>query len=352
MKKLFLMAMVIASTGLAQAQSNVTLYGTLDASVYSINNSSGLVDSSMTSSLWGIKATEDVGNGTKAVANIEGDLQTNNGGMNQNGLFRRAAYVGLANNQLGEIDLGLKINPMISAANSILPLAGNSVNFTTEIALGYADFFNKNAVTYSSPKIAGTTATVQFGLGNQTSADGTDIASGSVTAFNLIYSGINNLNVIVAGQERHNGGAANVSANSNSPGKLTYLAGANYKLGNLSVGAGYVSNKTDTGTAVGNVNAEMVGVGYQLTPVVLLGANYVRTNDNSSLTNVQAHYSFSKRTEVYAQLGYAQNGATTSNPIAPIFQTTGTSPGVDINGYSGVAGQNQTGAGVGIIHRF
>lgn len=357
MKKLLFATLLASACGLASAQNSVTLYGTLDAGAYSINNASatqnasGLVDSSMTSSLWGIRVTEDVGNGTTAVAKVEGDLQTNNGGMNQNGLFRRAAYVGLANRQLGELDLGLKNNPLTTAAHSILPVAGNSVYFTTEIALGYADFFTKNAVTYTTPGMAGMTATVQYGLGNQ-ATDGTDVTSGSVVAFNLIYSGINNLNIIAAGQQRHNGGVASVSANSNGASKTTYLAGANYKLGNWSVGAGYVSNKTDTGTAVGNVNAGMVGVGYQLTPAVLLGANYVRTNDSASLTNVQAHYNFSKRTEVYAQIGYAQNGTTTSNPIAPVFQSTGNSPGVDIAGYTGVAGQNQTGAGVGIIHRF
>jgi len=357
MKKLLFATLLASACGLASAQNSVTLYGTLDAGAYSITNASatqnasGLVDSSMTSSLWGIRVAEDVGNGTTAVANLEGDLQTNNGGMNQNGLFRRGAYVGLANRQLGELDLGLKNNPLIVVAHNILPVAGDSVNFVTTIALGYADFFTKNAVTYTTPGMAGMTATVQYGLGNH-AADGTDIASGSVVAFNLIYSGIDNLKVLAAGQERRNGGVASVSANSNSANKNTYIVGANYKLGNWSVGAGYASNRTDTGTAVGNVDAAMIGVGYQLTPAVLLGANYVRTNDSASLTNVQAHYSFSKRTEVYAQIGYAQNGTTTSNPIAPIFQTTGTSPGVDISGYSAVAGQNQTGAGVGIIHRF
>ena len=357
MKKLLLASLLATACGFATAQSSVTLYGKLDAGLYSINtatatqSASGLVDSSMTSSIWGLRGQEDLGGGTKAVFNLEGDLQTNNGGLNQNGIFRRAAYVGLSDNKLGEVNLGIKMNPLIDAASSILPTSGNSVNINVPLALGYADFFTKNAVTYISPKIAGITATVQYGAANQTNTDGTDLTTGSSSSFNLVYSGINDLNIIVAGQERHDGGTSSVSANSNSPEKTTYLGGANYKMGKLSVGAGYVSNRTNTGTPVGNVGASMVGVGYQLTPAVTLGANYVKTNDSASLTNLQAHYAFSKHTEVYTQFGYAQNGAT-SNPIAPIYQTTGNSPGIDINGYSGIANQNQMGIGAGLIHKF
>ena len=359
MKKLLLASLLATVCGFASAQSNVTLYGTIDAGVYNINNASatqnasGLVDSSMTSSIWGLKGSEDLGGGTRAVFNLEGDLQSNNGGLNQNGIFRRAANVGLVNAQLGELDLGVKMNPLIASWASILPVAGNSVNNTVKFGLGFADDFTKNAITYTSPEIAGLTASVQYGAANQTGDTG-DYTTGSVVAYSLKYSAIPGLNIIAAGQERHSGGTASVSANSNSPEKTTYLGGANYALGDLSVGASYVSNKTDSGSAVGNVNAYLVGLGYKLTPQVRLGANYVKTNDSSTLTNIQAHYDFSKRTEVYAQLGYAQNGTSTSNPLAPIFQTTGNSPGVDVNGYSniGVAGVNQMGLGAGIIHRF
>lgn len=345
MKKFALLAALMAAMGIAQAQSNVALYGTLDAGVANIQKGNGVkdsvsvVDSAMATSIWGLRGTEDLGGGMKATFNVEGDINTSAGTANAAGNFRRAANVGLSGS-FGEIAVGLKRNPLIAAHAGILPVAGNSVSVTVPSALGYADFFTKNAVTYTTPTMGIFTGQLQYGAANTVGSSGND---GTMTAGRLTAA-LGALTVDVAGQKRNPGGST-LSANGTSGEKNTWLIGANYKTGPLAIGAGLVRNESVGTGAVGNVRARLIGVGYDLTPAVTLGANYVKTNDDASLTNLQTRYAFSKRTSAYAQVGRAQNG-NTSNPISPIWTAS------SVSGLAGTANSNQTATSFGIIHSF
>ncbi len=58
-------------------------------------------------SRWGIRAVENVGNGTKAIATLEGGLYPGTGAIDQQGqLFGRQAWVGLDNTVLGQLTMG------------------------------------------------------------------------------------------------------------------------------------------------------------------------------------------------------------------------------------------------------
>ena len=112
-KSLFALAALGAFAGAAQAQSSVTLFGTIDAGMQYISNggvassattvgsdagagsatnatSAGpntgnafaYYDSAIASSQWGMKGTEDLGGGLKANFMLVGDANTNNGGTN------------------------------------------------------------------------------------------------------------------------------------------------------------------------------------------------------------------------------------------------------------------------------
>jgi len=196
MKKTLVALAALAATA-SFAQSAVTLYGTLDASMISISNGnkavvgtapaasqSGVVyaDSAISSSVWGLRGSEDLGGGMKAIFNVEGDIQTNNGGMNHNGIFRRAANVGLSGN-FGIVELGVKVNPLIATNGALAPLGGNSVMTSTASSLGYADFYTKNAITYTTPTISGFTGQLQYGDSNNLNS----ATDGSVTAYSLAY---------------------------------------------------------------------------------------------------------------------------------------------------------------------
>lgn len=347
MKKYLAIAALLASVSTGALAQTVTLYGTLDASVHHINNANAaknnsisLVDSSMASSVWGLRGSEDLGGGMRATFNLESDIQTNNGGTNQNGLFRRAANVGLVTS-LGHIELGVKMNPLIAANSTLMPLSGHGFSTITAAAMGYADFFTRNAVTYTSPSILGLTAQLQYGASNSVGED----ANGSVVAASLAYK-LQNLTVTAAAQERQAGGTAS-SANGVNGNKQTQLVGAKYALGNLTVGAAYITNDQ----AGAKVDATQVGASYQMSPRATVAVNYAVTDADSNLTNVQARYALGRRTTLYSQVGHARNGST-AYAFQPAWTTTGNSPAVNVSGLAAAANTNQTAFGVGVIHSF
>ena len=342
MKKIALLAALFLTAGIAQAQSSVTLYGTLDGSVQYISKANGtdnvtaFADSAVAASIWGLRGNEDLGGGMKATFNFEGDVLINNGQSNSAGIFRRAANVGIGSNQFGQLDLGLKMNPLFVAGQNALPMNSNSVGLNTAIAMGFgSSFFIKNAVTYTTPEYAGWKAQAQWGLSNNIgqAQDGA-VMSGAVMG-NVVGADVRG-----AVSVRNSGGVAS-SANVGAD-QTIYLIGGKYPIGKFSVGADFIG----TNTAGNLLNATAVGVAYQVTPAVGLGANFVTNTGGSKLYNVQARYTFSKRTQAYAQLGIAANGD--SGGFRPVFVSSAD----NITGYTGVANTTQTAFGVGLIHSF
>jgi predicted porin len=211
-KNLFALAALAAIAGAANAQSSVTLYGTLDASLQYISNAGstnatsnkdlnlGYVDSAVSSSVWGLRGSEDLGGGLKATFQAEGDIQTNNGGLHKDGLFRRAANVGIGG-KYGQIDLGLKANPLMVMNNALMPVAGNSVGGSVAYAGNYKDDYTKNAVTYTTPRVYGLRGQAQVGLGNTVGENG----GGKVYAGSLVFDGVKDLTnvVLVVAQHHH-----------------------------------------------------------------------------------------------------------------------------------------------------
>jgi predicted porin len=138
----------------------------------------------------------------------------------------------------------------------------------------------------------------------------------------------------------------------------------------LQIGVGYEHGNNGNGTASATAlewsnSAWIVGVGYQATPSLLLGVNYAVTAQDSSMYNLQARYSLSKRTMVYAQgtaavngNGYAQIGGNPVGNLSPVSTNSVVVPAANIAGISGVAGATgygnttQTAVGVGVIHNF
>jgi GBP family porin len=408
-KSLFALAALTAIAGAAQAQSSVTLYGALDGALYygsKVGASSAtplainapttaqtgkdvnvaFADSTIVSSIWGLKGAEDLGGGLKGTFNVEGDLQLNNGGLAGAGLFRRQANVGLDDTKLGALALGLKTNPLIAAHAALMPVSGNSVSTNISgiggSSYGFGDFFTRNAVTYTSPVLAGFQTQAQVGLGNTVNDNG----GGNVYAINGTYKGINNLTVTAAYQNRiasSSASAANYTAfttatatvastnpaeglysAAKSTGRTTYLAGAQYKLGSFTLGYGYVHNDLKGAikalTVAGGTTAQSAGtqihaihqfgVGYQATPKLLVGATYATGSLDWSLINAQARYSLSPRTTAYAQLGVATNG--TYALATAIANQTGTQPAPVVQGFGAAANTTQTAFGAGLIHTF
>ena len=84
MKKSLIALAVLAASGAAMAQSSVTVYGRLDASVGSakvgapgaaLRGNTQMFNSNMTSSRIGFRGTEDLGGGLKAIFALESNIQ-------------------------------------------------------------------------------------------------------------------------------------------------------------------------------------------------------------------------------------------------------------------------------------
>jgi predicted porin len=356
MKKTLIALAVLAVSGAAFAQSTVSIYGQFDAGVYSLSKANGTDnrvvygDGATFSNVIGFRGSEDLGGGLKGNFHLETDVQTNNGGLNQNGLFRRQANVSVAGG-FGDIKLGITTNPIIATNGALMPVSGNSVSTVTSSALGYADFYTKNAVTYTSPAVGGLTAQIQYGFSNNVESS----SEGSVVAGSLAY--VNGpLSIRYAMQDRKQGNSAGALAAGSAPNtgnaKDSSVFGVRYQMGAVTVAAAMLENNAATANngAKAKVDGLSLGVGY-VTGAWTLGATRV-TAEESSLLNLQARYALSKRTNLIAQAGFADNNANGKVKFSPIATNTGNSPATIIDTYAATAGKKQSGLGLAVTHSF
>jgi predicted porin len=158
--------MSVLSAG-ALAQSNVTIYGIVDAGLVresggvagSVNNlSSGVASGSRI----GFKGKEDLGGGLTAVFQIENGFNVDTGAAGQSGLlFGRQAFVGLTG-KFGAVTLGRQYTPYYKTLRDVgdpfgaVSLAGRAGNlFATNTR-------TDNMVEYVSPSFAGMRADLAY----------------------------------------------------------------------------------------------------------------------------------------------------------------------------------------------
>jgi predicted porin len=159
-KTLIAVAALGAMAGVAQAQSTVTLYGVVDANVFSQKNNSvtyvpatnsfradsltqrGVGSGGQNGSRWGLRVAEDLGGGLKAVAVIEAGLNADTGTAAQGGtIYGRQVFGGLSGG-FGTVSLGRQY----SAYDDVKGLVSVQGNNAYDVSLGYA--------AYSVPALA------------------------------------------------------------------------------------------------------------------------------------------------------------------------------------------------------
>lgn len=358
MKKTLVALAALSATAGAFAQSSVTFYGVLDASVGYIKNPTATAksvtvvnDSAIQSSLWGFKGSEDLGSGLRANFNLQSDARMDTGAVSSAEFFRREAYVGLSSADLGELRVGRTMSPAIANAQGGVVLPGNSIGVSTAIATGVAaDFFTKNALTYYTPDMGGVKAVAQYAFGER-NTDNT-VATPSSSASRKMAGSV----VYQAGTLRLGTSGESVRGFDGKSTRNWYNVTAQYALGDLKLGAGFFKVKlgnSTTAAGAGATAAADVGkatttssqgfnlsVGYQFNVQTIVALTHVHTNKDSDLTNITARYALSKRTVAYSMLGYADNGGKGIN-FTPYFQ-----------GNSGVANKKQGVLAFGVIHAF
>ncbi|WP_322106112.1 porin [Paraburkholderia sp. J41] len=389
-KSLLALAALGAFAGVAHAQSSVTLYGIIDEG-FNINTNSGgqhlynLSSGVLQGSRWGLRGTEDLGGGLKALFVLENGFDVNNGKLGQGGLmFGRQAYVGLSTAQFGSVTLGRQYD---SVVDYVGPLeAGDQWGGYIAAHPGDLDNFNNayrtnNTIKFTSANFAGLTFGGTYSFGNTAG----DFSHNQIWSLGAGYNngplvlGVGYLNArtpAASGGLFNNGGtAAAANAAVTSPvyagfaSANTYQvigAGGAYTFGAATIGLTYsnirFANLGTTYAAAGRrgesatLNNAEVNFKYQLTPALLAGLAYDYTRGASidGASRAQYHqgsvgvdYFLSKRTDVYVVGVYQHALGDTLNSAGQIVDAT-----AGINGLTGSSNQNQFTARVGIRHKF
>jgi len=167
-------ASLLLIAGAACAQSNVTVYGSLDAGVSSFNDELGgrstKVDTGNRSpNRLGFRGSEDLGNGIRAIFLLEAGYNVDDGQLKRsNTLFNRNAWVGLAGSA-GTLTAGHMPDFMYDYLRYTANGFQKSVYFNHPGNLdNQANSFQvDNAVKYETPSMGGFTFGAMNGLGEQ-----------------------------------------------------------------------------------------------------------------------------------------------------------------------------------------
>jgi GBP family porin len=378
--------MVAALTGVfataAHAQSSVTLYGLIDAGITYTNNQNGHSNWKATSgavngSRWGLRGSEDLGGGLKAIFTLENGFNIMNGTNGQGGReFGRQAYVGLSSNQFGAVTLGRQYD---SVVDFLGPLALTGTQYGgTQFAHPFDNdnltntFRVDNSVKYTSANYAGLKFGAMYGFSNQAGGFANNRAYSAGVSYNYgplnvagAYFQTNNSAPLNAAGAAIAGGAVTADQAPFSAGRQRIFGGGlNYAFGPATVGFVFTQTMLDSGVGLTNVGSQGLGniaLGnsvrfqnyevngrYNLTPALSLAANYTFTDARIEgvkpkfhQVDLQTAYALSKRTDVYLQGEYQH-----------VTNTDGTNIGATINGVGISSTSNQVSATVGVRHRF
>ena len=197
-KKIIALAVAGLASTAAFAQSNVQIYGIVDAAVAYVNNSQGRDGMAVQSGVLagnrlGFKGTEDLGNGLKAVFLLEQGFSLDDG-MNASTTgqtFQRQAWAGLSSGA-GTLTLGRQYAPGYGAFLKHDALAGAlvSAGMTLNAASGNTIAGNSNArwnnsIKYATPVMGGFQAEAIYRAGEASN----DMASNEGYGLGLAYAG-------------------------------------------------------------------------------------------------------------------------------------------------------------------
>ncbi len=167
-KSLVALALFGAFAATAQAQSSVQIYGTIDAGLGKLTGETTKVTKRDNNKL-GFKGTEDLGNGLKAIFQLEIRYESDTGTLESNSrpLFQGQSRVGLQGN-FGTVRLGRGLTAFQEASTAFEPWSGmpTKAGFQTDItvaaytsdplsATGNSRNRFSNAVFYNSPVFSG-----------------------------------------------------------------------------------------------------------------------------------------------------------------------------------------------------
>lgn len=344
-KSLLALAVLGAFAGAAAAQTNVTMYGIADAGI-GMQDSDAPTDSAVTvfsgvqsTSRFGVRGSEDLGGGLKAIFNIEAGMDSDVGSIDSDpagsggAMFQRRSVVGLAGNW-GEVRLGRDYTTGFSAAGATdimgYGLFGNWLNFTA--GAGGITTRASNGIWYTSPAFGNTKFTGFYTTGEtnvkpKDAGDGWGLAAvyrGGPATAQIYYQELNN----AAGDAKKEMGL-----------------GGGWNFGAFRVTAAYGQSEAPT-TGVktkgyGLGGGVKLGAGEFLAQVMQVKVD-TAADPKATIWGLAYVYPLSKRTNLYANYG------TTRNNDAATFSLRASDNSVAAGGI----GRDPSGFVVGVRHMF
>jgi predicted porin len=321
MKKTMVMAACLMVTALgAQAQSSVQLMGLADGYVGSIRmagdakSSSVMRSGGMTTSWWGMKGTEDLGNGLKANVAFTGFLQIDSGTSGRfagDTMFSRDANVGLSG-AFGTVTAGRGLAPNFLPTVIFNPI-GDSFAFSPLVLHANVPLFNPSGwakttpddtgwsseVIYTTPNFSGLSANLHYQVADVAGASGKNNVG-----FNALYFA-GPLALTAFWERDQLKGPVLVSIGST---KTDWMLGGSYDAKVAKAYMTYGQSSTDLNSTKGKTLS--LGVSAPISANGKLLAAYATTkmtagNTRDTLT-VGYDHNLSKRTDVYAMVMHDQ----------------------------------------------
>ena len=352
----------------AQAQ-NVTLYGLVDTGIERLDNTStgGSITrmpsiAGSAASRWGLRGSEDLGNGLKAVFTLESGFGLDTGETQQGGrAFGRQAFVGLSG-QWGTLSLGRQYS-MLFWSMLDADIIGPAVH-----GIGSLDSYIPNARADNALAYRGTFGALQLGaqysLGRDavnagpspvgTNCPGESADSKACRQWSMLGKyDTPGWGVALAYDRQHGraltGGTDAVFGGLNSSSKTDERLhlGGYVKIADAKIGAGLLRRDNDGDAVKPRSDMWYLGAAYPLTKALTLDGQVMNlryrnvADYDSTLVTARLVYSFSKRTAVYGQIGHISNDRRAAVSVSG--GATGSNP---------AAGSSQDGLMVGMRHSF
>jgi predicted porin len=328
MKSKYLAAAMLSSLPLfANAQTNVQIYGVMDAAIAVEDTDAPGQDSrtvinsgNQSSSRLGFRGTEDLGNGLKALFNIEAGVALDSGNADSS-LFGRRAVVGLQGD-FGTLTLGREYSPIAAVAGASDALGqglyGSNLSAFTS---GRLTRRLANSVNYKSKAAGGFSVNAAYSTGEKTVEPSGDLLGVSVEYKNAglyLGAGYQQIERLATGDDKE------------------YAFGAGYKMGAFEVKGSYLV-ADQTGANNEYKNATIGGV-YTTGPskfFLSFQQQKIESGAKGNTVTLAYTYALSKRTNVYTTYAALRNngrgvfGITSSSvTIAPPATALGADPSV------------------------
>lgn len=381
MKKTLLAAAILTTfAGVAQAETSVTLYGVIDTGIgynkvsgdfpfrdtttgkFTMKDVSGsrigMINGVQAGSRWGLRGSEDLGDGLRAMFTVESGFDSGDGQSQQNRLFNRQATIGLANDSWGSVEFGRQTTVGGTFLGEIDPFYTSFTQANVGTAFSAANTMRwDNMIMYRSPSMSG----FQFAAGYSFNVDDTnsdetrfrtnDNSRGITAGLRYVEGPVN----VTLTYDQLNG--SNRASIDHGATPRQYAVGASYDLEVVKLAAAY--GRTTDGWFVGQdlpagtpfsdefgtnryvdgfkANAYMLGATFPIggaSSVFTSWQHVSPSNDrltggdaNMNVWSVGYTYDLSKRTNLYAYGSYGKD-------------------------YAFIDGLKSTAAGVGIRHVF